>query len=157
MDMTRALPNKRNLTEGFVNKLKPKEETSFLVWDEHTRGLTVICVTTFDKNTQMVRLLNHKVFQPSPDNPLDFELTIESYLLDLKKRFQLRLVRYDPYQMVATAQRLAKQGVPIEEFPQTVPNLTAASQNLFDLIESQGTGAVPRPRHAAVGVSCGGD
>jgi phage terminase large subunit-like protein len=96
-----------------------------------------ICVTTFDKNTQMVRLLNHKVFQPSPDAPLDFELTIEAYLLDLKRRFQLRLVRYDPYQMVATAQRLAKAGVPIEEFPQSSPNLTAASQNLFDLIQSQ--------------------
>jgi hypothetical protein len=84
-----------------------------------------------------VRLLNHKVFQPSPEQPLDFELTIESHLLDLKRRFQLRLVRYDPYQMIATAQRLAKAGVPIEEFPQSNPNLTAASQNLFDLIESQ--------------------
>jgi phage terminase large subunit-like protein len=104
-----------------------------------------ICVTTFDTNTQMVRLLAHKVFQPSPDNPLDFELTIESYLLDLKRRFQLRLVRYDPYQMVATAQRLAKAGVPIEEFPQTVPNLTAASQNLFDLIESQALVLYPDP------------
>ena len=96
-----------------------------------------ICVTSFDKSTQMVRLLNHKVFQPSPDDPLDFELTIESYLLDLKRRFQLRQVRYDPYQMVSTAQRLAKAGVPIEEFPQSSPNLTAASQNLFDLIESR--------------------
>jgi phage terminase large subunit-like protein len=96
-----------------------------------------ICVTAFDRSTQMVRLLNHKVFQPSPDAPLDFELTIESYLLDLKRRFQLRQVRYDPYQMVSTAQRLAKAGIPMEEFPQTVPNLTAASQNLFDMIQSQ--------------------
>jgi hypothetical protein len=92
---------------------------------------------TFDQATQMVRLLNHKIFQPSPEQPLDFELTIESHLLDLKRRFQLRQVRYDPYQMVSTAQRLAKAGIPIEEFPQSNPNLTAASQNLFDLIESR--------------------
>jgi hypothetical protein len=39
--------------------------------------------------------------------------------------------------MISTAQRLAKAGVPMEEFPQSSPNLTAASQNLFDLIESQ--------------------
>jgi phage terminase large subunit-like protein len=96
-----------------------------------------IVAVAFNQSTQMVQLLNHKVFQPSPDAPLDFELTIESHLLDLKRHFQLRLVRFDPYQMIATAQRLAKAGVPIEEFPQTVPNLTAASQNLFDLIESQ--------------------
>ena len=45
---------------------------------------------------------------------------------------------FDPWQMQAVAQRLAKAGLPVEEFPQTCPNLTAASQNLFDLIESQG-------------------
>ena len=39
--------------------------------------------------------------------------------------------------MVATAQRLAKAGVKVEEFPQTVPNLTAASQQLFELIQGQ--------------------
>jgi phage terminase large subunit-like protein len=99
-------------------------------------GAAIVAVT-FDRSTQMVRLLNHKVFQPSPEQPLDFELTIESYLLDLKRRFQLRQVRYDPYQMVSTAQRLAKAGIPIEEFPQSNPNLTAASQNLFDHIESR--------------------
>jgi phage terminase large subunit-like protein len=96
-----------------------------------------IVTVTFDKSTQMVRLLNHRVFQPSKDAPLDFELTIESHLLDLKRRFQLRQVRYDPYQMVSTAQRLAKAGIPIEELPQTVANLTACSQNLFDMIQSQ--------------------
>jgi phage terminase large subunit-like protein len=96
-----------------------------------------IVAVAFDQSTQMVRLLNHKVFQPSPDTPLDFELTIESHLLDLKRRFQLRKVLFDPYQMISTAQRLAKAGVPVEEFPQSNPNLTAASQNLFDLIQSQ--------------------
>jgi phage terminase large subunit-like protein len=96
-----------------------------------------VVVVSFEKSTQMVRLLTHRVFQPSPSEPLDFEMTIEGYLLDLKRRFQLRLVRYDPYQMVSTAQRLAKAGIPIEEFPQSSPNLTAASQNLFELIQSQ--------------------
>jgi phage terminase large subunit-like protein len=98
---------------------------------------TAICVTTFDKNTQMVRLLKHVVYQPSPEQPLDFELTIEAYLLDLQRKFAVRKVRYDPYQLAAVMQRLAKQGVPVEEFPQSSPNLTAASQCLFDLIMSQ--------------------
>ena len=48
----------------------------------------------------------------------------------------LRAIWYDPYQMQASAQRLAKAGMPIEEYPQSVPNLTAATQNLFDLIQS---------------------
>lgn len=36
--------------------------------------------------------------------------------------------------MQAVAQRLSAAGIPIEEFPQTVPNLTAMGQNLFELI-----------------------
>jgi hypothetical protein len=40
--------------------------------------------------------------------------------------------------MAAVSQRLAKAHVPIEEYPQTVPNLTAATSNLFDLIQSRG-------------------
>jgi hypothetical protein len=47
--MTRGAANKRRLTEGFVNKLKPKE-TSFLVWDEYTRGLSVRVEPTGSKS-----------------------------------------------------------------------------------------------------------
>jgi len=39
--------------------------------------------------------------------------------------------------MQATAQRLTKAGLRIIEFAQTQANLTAASQNLFDLIEDR--------------------
>jgi phage terminase large subunit-like protein len=98
---------------------------------------SAIVVVSFDRSTQMVRLLTHKIYQPSPDKPLDFELTIESYLLELKRSFQVRAVLFDPYQMQSTAQRLIKAGVPCEEFAQSSPNLTAASQNLFELIDSQ--------------------
>ena len=42
-----------------------------------------------------------------------------------------------PIPTQASAQRLAKVGMPIEEYPQTVPNLTAATSNLFDLIQSR--------------------
>ena len=47
--------------------------------------------------------------------------------------------------MAATAQRLARQGIPIEEFPQSTPNLTAASQNLFELINGRNLVAYPDP------------
>jgi phage terminase large subunit-like protein len=45
--------------------------------------------------------------------------------------------------MAAVAQRLAKAHVPIEEYPQTVPNLTAATQNLFDLIQARSLALYP--------------
>jgi phage terminase large subunit-like protein len=85
-----------------------------------------------------VRLVMHRIFQPTPDAPLDFEATVEATLIDLCNRFAVRSIRFDPYQMQAVAQRLQKRGLPVQEFPQTVPNLTIASQGLWELIESRG-------------------
>jgi phage terminase large subunit-like protein len=39
--------------------------------------------------------------------------------------------------MQASAQRLQREGIKIEEFPQSVPNLTEASQNLYELIKGK--------------------
>ena len=101
------------------------------------RDTTALVACTFDKKTQCVRLVQHRVFTPSPDDPINFEATIEATLLDWRKRYLVRKVWFDPFQMVSVAQRLAKEHVPIEEYPQSVPNLTAATQNLFDLIQAR--------------------
>jgi phage terminase large subunit-like protein len=104
---------------------------------------TAIVATTFDARAQQVKLVTHRVFQPSPTQPLDFEHTVETFIRDLAKRFRLRRCLYDPYQMQASAQRLLRDGIPMVEFPQSVPNLTAASQNLYDLIIGGNLSAYP--------------
>jgi phage terminase large subunit-like protein len=101
------------------------------------RDSTALVAVSHDKKTQCVRLVQHRVFTPDVLDPIDFEATVEATLLDWRKRFVLRKVWFDPYQMVSVAQRLAKEHVPIEEYPQTVPNLTAATSNLFDLINAR--------------------
>jgi hypothetical protein len=63
-----------------------------------------VVAVTFEKGK--VRLVWHRTFQPSPEDPLDFEATVEKTLLDLRRRFWVREIRYDPYQLVAVAQRL---------------------------------------------------
>ncbi len=101
------------------------------------RDSTAIVAVTYEREARRARLVLHKVFQPSPTDPLDFEATIEKTLLDLRARFELREVRYDPYQLVAVAQRLAAAGLPMVEFAQSVPNLTEASSNLYELIKGR--------------------
>jgi phage terminase large subunit-like protein len=101
------------------------------------RDSTAIVATTCDSKAKKVRLVWHRIFQPSPDEPLDFEATVETTVRDLRERFMVRKVLYDPYQMHAVAQRLQSAGVPMEEYPQSVPNLTQASQNLYELIEAR--------------------
>jgi hypothetical protein len=95
---------------------------------------TAIVACTCDKKAQCVRLVAHRIFVPAPGDPINFEQTIEQTIFDWRKRFALRKVWFDPYQMAATSQRLAKEHIQVEEFPQTVGNLTAACQNLFDLL-----------------------
>jgi hypothetical protein len=96
---------------------------------------TAIVAVTWEQIPQRVRLVWQRVFQPTPDDPLSFEDAIERTLLDLHNRFRVIQVLFDPWQMQATAQRLARAGLRVEEFPQSPGNLTVASQNLYELIE----------------------
>lgn len=98
---------------------------------------TAVVAVTFEMGSK-VRLIAHRIFQPSPDHPLDFETTIEQTVRDMCGRFAARGVHYDPYQMASVAQRLFAAGVPMREFPQTVPNLTAMGSNLYELIKGCG-------------------
>lgn len=107
------------------------------------RDSTAIACCTFDPTAKKVRLAWHKIFQPTPGDPLDFEATIETTLLELRRRFYVREVRYDPYQLVAVAQRLTAAGLPMVEFAQSVPNLTEASSNLYELLKGRNLVAYP--------------
>jgi hypothetical protein len=86
---------------------------------------------------ERVKLVTHRIFQPSPDQPLDFEATIEATIIELCGKFSVQAVRYDPWQMASVSQRLIRLGVPMEEFAQTSGNLTDSSSNLYELIKAQ--------------------
>jgi predicted DNA-binding transcriptional regulator AlpA len=107
------------------------------------RDSTAIVAVTWDRIERKVRVVWHRVWQPSAAEPLDFEATVEAALKQLKERFRVKEVRYDPYQMQAVAQRLLKYNVPMVEFPQSVPNLTEASTNLYELIKGANLGVYP--------------
>jgi phage terminase large subunit-like protein len=98
------------------------------------RDSTALVAVSYEH--QHVRLVAHRGFTPKPEAPLNFELTIERTLREWHGRFRLRQVLFDPFQMASVAQRLAGEGIPIEEYPMTVSNLTAATSNLFDLISA---------------------
>jgi len=99
------------------------------------RDSTAIVASTWDRVANKVRLVAHRIFQPTHADPLDFEATIENTLIEMRARFRVRAAYYDPYQMQSTAQRLLKRGLPMIEFAQSPNHLTEASQNLFELIK----------------------
>jgi phage terminase large subunit-like protein len=101
------------------------------------RDSTAIVCTTWDERAKCVRLVWHRIFQPSPHDPLDFEATIEHTLTELNDKFDVKEIRFDPYQLVAVAQRLKGQHLPMIEFAQSVANLTESSTNLYELIKGR--------------------
>jgi hypothetical protein len=52
------------------------------------RDSTAIVAVSWDKKYQHVRLIWHRIYQPTSREPLDFERVIEATLLDLNKRFR---------------------------------------------------------------------
>lgn len=109
------------------------------------RDSTAIVAVTWEESTERVHLVTHRVFQPTPDEPLNFEATVERTLHDWNRSYYLRKTLFDPYQMHAPAQRLTRSGLRMIEFAQTPENLTAVSQNLFDLIKHQRLVLYPDP------------
>ncbi|MCL6448266.1 MAG: hypothetical protein K6U04_08965 [Armatimonadetes bacterium] len=107
------------------------------------RDSAAVVACAWDSHLKKVRLVFHRVFQPSPQDPLDLEDTLEATVLELKNRFSIREARYDPYQFHRSATTLTKAGVNMVEFPQSTPNLTAASQNLYELIKGGNLIAYP--------------
>ena len=62
------------------------------------RDSTAIVAVAWDSRANKVRLVSHRVFQPSAGDPLDFEATIERTVRDLCARFHVRDVRARPSQ-----------------------------------------------------------
>ncbi len=105
---------------------------------------TALVACTHDAS-HVVRLVNHKVFRPSPDDPLDFETTIIATLTERSRAYRIRKILADPWQLESIIQRLQKQGLPIEPYNQTMPGLTEVASNLFQLVRSRALMVYPDP------------
>ena len=92
-------------------------------------------VVSVYRDNGKIKLGPKRFWQPTPNDPMDLEETMERYLLDLYRLYTVRSVVYDPYQFWRSATTLQKRGLPMREFPQTTGNLTEIGQNLYDIVE----------------------
>jgi phage terminase large subunit-like protein len=96
---------------------------------------TAIAAMFFDRDVNKVRLVAHRIFQPTNAEPLNFEATVERTIRELCGRFLVRGIYYDPYQLASVAQRLATAGLPMREYTQTTDHLTEMGSNLYELVK----------------------
>lgn len=100
---------------------------------KHDSAAVVACY--FDRQAGKVVLARHRIWYPKGD-ALDLDATIGDFLRELRSAYALAEIRFDPWQMINLAQQLQREGLPMIEYPQSVPNLTAMGQNLYDLIKA---------------------
>lgn len=94
-------------------------------------------------NAGKVELVDHKIWTPSAESPIDLEATVEGFLRQLRKDYQLRAVKADPFQLHSIIGRLANEGLAIEEFPQTPSNLTRMGECLLGLLNGRNLRVYP--------------
>jgi len=92
-------------------------------------------VVSVYRDRDRLKLGPKKFWQPSPDEHFDLEETMEAFLLELHTGYSLETVRFDPWQFHRSAVTMEKEGLPMEEFPQSLSNLTQIGQNIYDLVE----------------------
>lgn len=89
---------------------------------------------TYDANSGKVSVLFHMIW--TPHGEIDLEATVEAYIIQQSKRYLFGSVDYDPYQFHRSMITLRNQHrIPMREFPQNEANMTAASQQLYDLLK----------------------
>jgi phage terminase large subunit-like protein len=92
---------------------------------------------------ERLSVATHRIWRPSPDQPLDLEATIEAYLRELHARYRIKAILCDPYQLHRSITTLKAAGLPIQEFPQTTDRTTRMGQALFDLLNGRNLSIYP--------------
>ncbi len=99
------------------------------------RDSTAVVGVAFDQQSGVVGQLFHRIWTPSEGDPVDLDITVERTILELRQNFNIAAVVYDPQHIIQTMLRLKNKGINTFEFTQSVRNMTAASQLLYDLFK----------------------
>ena len=109
------------------------------------KGSDTTAVAAVRREGELFRLVSHRIWKPTGDGDIDLRQTLLPWLLDLRRRYSLDRIMYDPYNLSTLAQMGREAGLRMEELPQTPGNQTAFTGVLLDQIRSGNCGCT-RPR-----------
>jgi phage terminase large subunit-like protein len=103
-------------------------------WDQSTRRDSTAVVFVCWAG-ERIRVVCHRIFKPRFLQGIDFE-EVENYVKDVRGKNHVAKIYADPYQLFSVIQKFQKLGFPIEEYPQTLPNLGMMATNLWDQLNN---------------------
>ena len=107
------------------------------------RDCTAVVGVAYDEKEGIVWQAFHHIWTPRSDEVFDFEDTLERYILEMRQKFNIVAMAYDPAHIHQTVVRLSKTGIKMIEYTQTVGNMTLASQSFFDVLKYKKYRAYP--------------
>lgn len=88
-------------------------------------------------------MLFHKIWTPKMGVDFDLEATLEAYILEMRRKFNVVSIIYDPRDLHQTMTRLRSRGLPCNEYIQNVENMVRASQAFYDALNYDNIEAYP--------------
>ena len=99
---------------------------------------TALVALKYAPDSDDLVLATYRIWQPSKDQPMDFEATIEFFLRRLQgSNARVERALCDPFQLHRTMGILQQAGIFVEPFPQTLPNLTLATESLLSRLSNR--------------------
>jgi len=123
-----------------------RDSPVYLAIDAATkRDCTAVMGVTVDTKLGKIILMFHKIWTPLENDPLDLEKTLEPYILDKAKKFNIKDIACDPAHMYQIITRLKNKHLPVREFSQRDVSMIEASQHLYDMLRQDNLWAYPAP------------
>lgn len=97
---------------------------------------TAVVGVCYDRETNNIVQVLHRIWTPREDERFDLTI-VEKFLIDVYNKYNVVGIWYDPTQLHQMMTNLHNLGIRTEEYPQTVGNMTKASQNFYDLLKSR--------------------
>ena len=99
---------------------------------------TAVIGVQYDYISDQLSIAFHRIWTPTPEEPMDFEKTLEQYILDRHNEgFNIAAIVYDPTQLHRSMTRLATTISNIKEYTQTLSNMTKCSETLYSVFKNQ--------------------
>jgi phage terminase large subunit-like protein len=92
-------------------------------------------VVAVAKQGDKIALIQHRIWKPGPNDPVDIR-DVENYILELSKKFNIAEAHFDPSQFLEGERRLRDAGVNIIQATQAEGLNVARAQNLYQLFRS---------------------
>jgi phage terminase large subunit-like protein len=101
-----------------------------------TTGIVAVKKVKAADGTNRIQLVAHRIFTPKPGTPVD-HADIAAYLRWLHRSFSVAKIAVDPHQALELCGYLKREGLPIEEVPQTSGTIDEMGQTLITAIQSR--------------------